>query len=141
MKTIMAGLACGEPNPMAWEILRDYADLFAVCSDDVSRRGMRVLGNPLEGDERVISGESGAVTLGLVYEMLTRRELSPLREGSRDRPESRILLFSTEGDTDPGHLPGNCLGGRRFARGPVCAPVRHGLAAGHRTVIWFGRHK
>jgi len=101
MKTNMAGLACGEPNPMAWEILRDHADLFAVCSDDVCRRGMRVLGNPLVGDDRVISGESGAVTLGLLYEMMTRRELSPLRKAAGIRPDSRVLLFSTEGDTDP----------------------------------------
>ena len=101
MNTIMAGLACGEPNPLAWEILRDYADLFVACSDDVSRRGMRVLGNPLEGDGRVVSGESGAVTLGLVYEILTRPELNPLKQAARLTSESRILLFSTEGDTDP----------------------------------------
>jgi diaminopropionate ammonia-lyase len=102
MNTIMAGLACGEPNPLAWDILRDYADLFVACSDDVSRRGMRVLGNPLEGDERIISGESGAVTLGLIYEILTRPDLGALRQAARLNSTSRILLFSTEGDTDPG---------------------------------------
>jgi diaminopropionate ammonia-lyase len=101
METIMAGLACGEPNPLAWEILRDYADLFVACSDDVCRRGMRVLGNPLGGDTRIVSGESGAVTLGLVYETLRRRDLNPLRQAARLTPQSKILLFSTEGDTDP----------------------------------------
>ncbi|MFP3541357.1 pyridoxal-phosphate dependent enzyme, partial [Pseudomonas sp. SIMBA_044] len=35
MDTIMAGLACGEPNPMAWEILWKYSDMFISCPDYV----------------------------------------------------------------------------------------------------------
>jgi threonine dehydratase len=66
----MAGLACGEPNPIAWEILKDRADYFAICPDFVGAMGMRVYGIPLRGDPSVISGESGAVTLGaLMYIM------------------------------------------------------------------------
>ncbi len=68
LDTIMAGLACGEPNKISWNIIRDFADGFVACPDGVTIRGMRVLGNPLKGDDRVISGESGAVTLGLVVQ-------------------------------------------------------------------------
>jgi diaminopropionate ammonia-lyase len=60
-----------------------------------------VLGNPLAGDDRVISGESGAVTLGLLINLLKRPELEPLKKDLDINSDSNILLFSTEGDTDP----------------------------------------
>jgi diaminopropionate ammonia-lyase len=101
LDTIMAGLACGEPSSLAWNILRDYGDLFVVCPDRVTVRGMRVLGNPLPGDRQIISGESGAVTLGLVYETAAETANRPLQEHLDLNRSSRILLFSTEGDTDP----------------------------------------
>jgi diaminopropionate ammonia-lyase len=101
LDTIMAGLACGEPSIIAWKLLRDYADVFATCPDSVAAVGMRILGNPLAGDDRVISGESGAVTLGLVVSLLKQPELETLRKDLHINAESRILLFSTEGDTDP----------------------------------------
>jgi diaminopropionate ammonia-lyase len=101
LKTIMAGLACGVPNPLAREILWPSADLFTACADRVTRRGMRVLGNPLEGDPAVISGESGAVGLGLVYEAMTDRRLAGLKRAMGLAPSSRVLVFSTEADTDP----------------------------------------
>lgn len=100
MDTIMAGLACGEPCTIAWEVLRDHADHFISMPDEVAARGMRVLGNPMPGDPRVISGESGAATLGFVVEVLSCEELRPLREVLGLDGNSRILCFSTEGDTD-----------------------------------------
>ncbi len=101
LDTMMAGLACGDPSIIAWELLRDYADGFAACPDAVAAKGMRVLGNPLAGDDRVISGESGAVTLGLVFSLLKQPEFESLKKNLQINSESRILLFSTEGDTDP----------------------------------------
>jgi diaminopropionate ammonia-lyase len=101
LRTIMAGLACGEPNPIGWEILRDFADMFVACPDGVAMKGMRVLGNPMGMDQRVVSGESGAVTLGLLYHLLTDPEYTPLREELKLDGEASVLLFSTEGDTDP----------------------------------------
>ena len=38
MNTFMAGLASGEPNLIAWDILRDYSDMFIACPDDVRQR-------------------------------------------------------------------------------------------------------
>jgi diaminopropionate ammonia-lyase len=101
LNTIMAGLACGEPNIISWRILRDFADCFVACPDEVTAQGMRVLGNPLQGDDRVISGESGAVTLGLLVRIQRMPDLMPLKQALNITPASIILLFSTEGDTDP----------------------------------------
>lgn len=103
LDTIMAGLACGEPSAIGWQILKAHADAFAACSDEVTRRGMRLLGNPLKGDDRVISGESGAVTAGLVFALLHNPKYKRMAQMLHLTNASKILLFSTEGDTDPAH--------------------------------------
>lgn len=101
LNTIMAGLACGEPSTLAWGILRDYADFFVACPDYVAMRGMRILGNPLQGDDRVISGESGAVTLGLLTTVLAQKSSKKITDALCLDKSSKVLLLSTEGDTDP----------------------------------------
>jgi diaminopropionate ammonia-lyase len=101
LSTIMAGLACGEGNRIAWEILKNHAGFFVSAPDWVAARGMRVLGVPLKGDPKVISGESGAVTAGLVFSLLRHDSHRDLREALGLNAESTVLLFSTEGNTDP----------------------------------------
>ncbi|HBG4399584.1 diaminopropionate ammonia-lyase [Clostridioides difficile] len=101
MPTIMAGLACGEPNTIGFEVLKNHAAAFVLAPDWVSAKGMRTLGNPLNGDEKVISGESGAVTTGLLVAAMEREDLADLRKDLKLDENSRILLISTEGDTDP----------------------------------------
>ena len=101
LSTVMAGLACGEANVIGWKILRDYADAFASCPDYVATRGMRMLGNPLPGDTRITSGESGAVTPGLLSILMQSPAMKELRERLRLDEDSRVLVVSTEGDTDP----------------------------------------
>ena len=100
MDSIMAGLCCGEPCPIAWDILHDYADDFTSMPDYVAAQGMRILGNPLTDDPRVISGESGASTTGLVTEIMQNDSLDWLRSQLHLDTSSRILCISTEGDTD-----------------------------------------
>ncbi|MBD7914965.1 diaminopropionate ammonia-lyase [Clostridium sp. Sa3CUN1] len=101
MPTIMAGLACGEVNITGFEVLKNYSKVFVSAPNYVAANGMRVLGNPITGDDKVISGESGAVTLGLVYELMTNPEYKDLKESIGLDENSKVLLFSTEGDTDP----------------------------------------
>jgi len=100
LRTIMAGLACGEPNPLAWEILRDFADAFASCPDSVAADGMRSLGIPTGRDQAVVSGESGAVGVGLLETLMQRDEWEAFRRAARLDESSVVLFFSTEGDTD-----------------------------------------
>ena len=100
MNTIMAGLACGEPCTIGWKVIHDYADNFISMPDWVAAKGMRVLGNPLTGDDKVISGESGAAGAGFVTEVLQNESLDWLRKQLKLDENSRILCFSTEGDTD-----------------------------------------
>jgi diaminopropionate ammonia-lyase len=101
LSTIMAGLACGEGNTISWEILKNYARFFVSAPDWVASRGMRVLAVPVKGDEKVISGESGAVTMGLLFTLLRKEEYRDLKKAMGLNSKSVVLLFSTEGNTDP----------------------------------------
>lgn len=101
MQTLMAGLACGEPNIVGFEILKNYATAFLSCPDYVAAKGMRVLAAPLKGDKPVTSGESGAATLGALFNILTDENYAELKKELKLDENSKILFFSTEGDTDP----------------------------------------
>ena len=101
METIMAGLACGEPNTISWDILKNHVDTFAAVPDWVAARGMRMLAAPIKGDSPVTSGESGAAPFGALACIMCMEEYRELREHLGLDQNSRVLLFSTEGDTDP----------------------------------------
>ena len=101
LSTIMAGLACGEPNIISWDILKNHSAFFVSCPDWVSAKGMRMLGAPVKGDPQVVSGESGAVGMGLIATLMTEPEYAGLKEAIGLDGNSRVLMFSTEGDTDP----------------------------------------
>jgi diaminopropionate ammonia-lyase len=70
MNTIMAGLACGVPCGIGWNCLRPYVQNYVSMPDYVAAKGLRVLGDPISPDPRVISGESGAAGVGLVVEAM-----------------------------------------------------------------------
>jgi diaminopropionate ammonia-lyase len=101
LQTIMAGLACGEPSPIAWRVLWDCADAFLACPDYVAAKGMRVYGVPLADDPFVVSGESGAVTLGALMFVAEYPQYAELKDYLGLGPESQVLLINTEGNTDP----------------------------------------
>ncbi|WP_026574619.1 diaminopropionate ammonia-lyase [Bacillus sp. UNC438CL73TsuS30] len=101
LNTIMAGLACGEPSTTSWGVLKDYAEAFVSCPDYVAARGMRILANPLGSDPQIVSGESGAVGLGLVSLLAENKMLNVMKEMLKLNQDSKILIISTEGDTDP----------------------------------------
>ncbi|GEM_PF-161860 len=100
LSTIMVGLACGEPCAPAWEILKNKATCFLSVSDEIAVSGMRKLGKPEKGDPVIISGESGAVTLGAVAEIAGNDDYALLRKHLGLNSDSRVLVISTEGDTD-----------------------------------------
>lgn len=100
-KTIMAGLNCGEPCTITWPLLRDYADAYMCFPDYVAARGMRIYASPCGIDVKVISGESGASTMGAFSMVMESPKLADIKERLGLNGDSVVLLFSTEGDTDP----------------------------------------
>ena len=87
MQTIMAGLACGEPNTISWDILKNHVKVFIAA--------------PVKGDAPITSGESGAAPFGALAAMMTMDEYKDLRNDIGLDENSKVLLFSPEGDTDP----------------------------------------
>lgn len=61
---------------------------------------MRLLARPEEGDPAVVSGESGAVTAGVLDALMRGDAPSEVRQALGLNESSRVLLVSTEGDTD-----------------------------------------
>lgn len=101
LQTIQAGLACGEPNTISWDILRNHVDVFVSAPDWVAELGMRMTAAPLKGDKPIVSGESGAVPFGTVAAIMTMDAYKDLRDELGLGKDSKVLCFSTEGDTDP----------------------------------------
>ncbi|MFL5077734.1 MAG: diaminopropionate ammonia-lyase [Microvirga sp.] len=93
LATIMAGLSCGEPSLLAWRILARGADAFMTIPDEAAAETMRDL-----ADLGVVGGESGVA--GLAGFRLAAAD-PQLRTALRLDASSRVLVFGTEGATDP----------------------------------------
>jgi diaminopropionate ammonia-lyase len=92
LDTIMAGLACGEPSLLAWQELERSATAFMAIPDAAAIDTMRFLAGM-----GVVAGESGVAGLAaLRLAMADPDACASLGLG----PESRALVFGTEGATD-----------------------------------------
>ena len=97
-ETIMAGLSCGEPSALAWEILAEEARDFLTIPESVIGFSMRLLARPQNGDPVIEAGESGVA--GLAAAIAAARQPA-LRAALGLDGQSRILVFGSEGITDP----------------------------------------
>ena len=96
--SLMAGLACGETSPLAWQILQPCIDDFMTVSDESAAHAMRCLAYPTAHDIPIVSGESGAAGLAGLQTVLS--DVAVAQSLGIDAT-SRILLISTEGATAP----------------------------------------
>ncbi len=101
LETIMAGLACGEVCTLAWEILQAHATGVIACDDALTCAGMRLLARPVGQDMPLVSGESGAVCVGVLERLLRDPAYGTIRQSLGLDASSVVLCFSTEGDSDP----------------------------------------
>ena len=93
LDTIMAGLACGEPSLLAWQELGRAAAGFMAVPDEAAVDCMILLKN-----HGMVAGESGVA--GLAALLLAAADPAARQALGLDA-DSRVLLFSTEGATDP----------------------------------------
>lgn len=99
LDTIMAGLNCGIPSLTGWDIIKNVVDAVITVDDNDAMDAMKILYNN-EGHS-IIAGESGAAGLAGLARLLRDPEFKPVKEHIGLNNNSRILLFNTEGDTDP----------------------------------------
>ncbi len=96
--TIMAMLECHEASPIAFEILHALAAGFVTLPEEAAIAAMRRLARPNGGDPAIVAGESGCVGMaGLIACLADETARGTLGLG----PGSRVLVFNTEGATDP----------------------------------------
>lgn len=95
LDTLMAGLACGEPSLLAWQELERSTYAFMSVSDDSAVACMKLLA---ARTPPVTAGESAVA--GLAGLLLGAREPFARTALGLDQ-DSRVLLFGTEGATDP----------------------------------------
>ena len=94
-ETLMAGLSCGEPSILAWNILKPSCQAYMTMADELVVPGMRLLANQ---SPPIIAGESAVAGLaGLLLSMQNAGWATQL-ELNRD---SVVLLLGSEGATDP----------------------------------------
>ena len=96
-ESIMAGLSCGEVSLLAWEILEPGVDDYLAIPDSLIAPAMRRLAAGVDG-QPIVAGESAVAGLAALTDICERRELA---EALGIDGASRVLLFGTEGATDP----------------------------------------
>jgi diaminopropionate ammonia-lyase len=94
--SIMAGLCCGVPSLVAWPIISRGIDMFVAIDDEWAGEAMRVLARA-----GIVSGETGAAGLAGLLALLSGPEREQHRQLLGLTPESRVVVISTEGATDP----------------------------------------
>lgn len=97
-ETLMAGLSCGEPSGMAWEILNEEASDFLTIPESIVAPTVRLLARPLDGDTAIEAGESAIAGLAALIAVQETGELSATLGLNA---QSRVLLIGSEGVTDP----------------------------------------
>ncbi len=112
MDTIMAGLACGEPCTIGWDVLKGYADAFIRCPEYAAADGMRILASPVKGDTAVTAGESGAAAFGCMANILMDQDLAEWKKLLKLDGNAKILCISTEGNTDQKNYQDVVWGGK-----------------------------
>lgn len=101
LETVMAGLACGEVSPLAWRILQSAVEYFMTIEDAAAIESMRLLARGETGAEPIVAGESATAGLAALLQFPQDGPNSSLRRQMSLDERSRVLLFGTEGATDP----------------------------------------
>ena len=96
-ETLMAGLSCGEPSEMAWEILAEEASDFLTIPESLVAPSMHLLAYPLAGDPAIKAGESAVAGLAA---LIAARQNAELSRNLGLNEQSRVLLIGSEGVTD-----------------------------------------
>ncbi len=96
-ETIQAGLSCGNPSFLAWDILKNGVDYFMTITDNDIASTMQAMANKTYSSKSIIAGESAVA--GIVGLIATSKD-SKIKNELKLNINSKILLLGTEGATD-----------------------------------------
>jgi diaminopropionate ammonia-lyase len=96
----MAGLDCGTVSTEAWKILEHGIYGSVSIDDTLMEDAVRAFANPVNGDIKIKSGESGASPLAALIGLINSNEHDGFKKAIKLNNRSNILVINTEGDTD-----------------------------------------
>jgi diaminopropionate ammonia-lyase len=94
--TSMAGMNCATPSHAAWPSLRDGLTGCVAVSDEEARTAMRDLAS-----WHIVAGDCGAAPLAALRALVRDPACGALAAAAGLGRDSRVLMVSTEGATDP----------------------------------------
>ena len=96
-ESLMGGMSCGEVSLVPWEILKNSVKYCISLPDDDIAKTMKLLGNAIFSNEKIIAGENSAPG---VISLIASCEDEKIKEKMKLNNNSNILLIGCEGDTD-----------------------------------------
>ncbi len=100
LESMMAGLCCGLPCSLAWQLLAPHADAYCAMGDFFAAEAMCRLARPAAGDAAAEGGESGAAGLGCLIALAEEKSLEGEKKSLGLDRKSVVLCLLTEGATD-----------------------------------------
>ena len=96
-ESLMGGMSCGEVSLVPWEILKNSVKYCISLPDDDIAKTMKLLGNAIFSNEKIIAGENSAPG---VISLIASCEDEKIKDKLGLNINSNILLIGCEGDTD-----------------------------------------
>ena len=96
-ESLMGGMSCGEVSLVPWEILKNSVRYCISLPDDDIAKTMKLLGNAIFSDEKIIAGENSAPG---VISLIASCEDEKIKDKIGLNKNSNVLLIGCEGDTD-----------------------------------------
>jgi len=96
-ESLMGGMSCGEVSLVPWEILKNSVKYCISLPDDDIAKTMKLLGNAIFSNEKIIAGENSAPG---VISLIASCEDEKIKDKLGLNKDSNILVIGCEGDTD-----------------------------------------
>lgn len=97
LDTIMAGLRCAEPSPLAWPVIADGVDAFVTISDEQALEAMAAISADTDGADPIHAGPSGICSAAALIALGSAPEFVHVRHAvGLDRSGSALIIL-TEG--------------------------------------------
>lgn len=98
LETLMAGLACGEVSPLAWDVLDAAGFAFLKVPDAAAVFAMKVLAAGQSDDPPIVGGEAG---VGGLAGLIAAAGDAAVKDALLLGKQARVLVIGSEGATDP----------------------------------------
>lgn len=96
-ESLMAGLSCGEPSMLAWQVLEASVSGYVRLPDALVAPAMWRMAKPLGDDPAAVAGESAIPGIAT---LLAAAEQPPLARALGLDQHSHVLVIGSEGATD-----------------------------------------